>query len=251
MKGGALDNVQSTRTEIRRRLALIQTRDSIRSCTGCELHKTAKAPVPVAGPLHARYMVVGQSPGQIEDHKGEPFTGPAGRLLKNLLTAHKLTPEGAAYMNVVSCIPHGPKDDRHAVTRGQIQACRGNVEAQLQAIDTLYLLVCGAVALATFMPNAELKWAKGGMYFLHGYWLMPIFHPSYVLKDARAKPDVEHCLDMFEKVVSGKFPPEWLRNNWCAYCGRELYGETPACMQHAKLWRLDKMWKKPQQEELL
>jgi uracil-DNA glycosylase family 4 len=235
----------------KRKLALIQVRDSVRVCTSCELHKTAKAPVPISGPLYARYVVVGQSPGQIEDYKGEAFTGPAGRFLRQLLKAHGLTPDQAAYMNVVSCIPKGNKEDRHAVSPVHLKACRHNVEIQLMAACSEYVLVCGGVALKTFMPNAELKWAKGGFYRIHGFNMMPIFHPSYALKERSARPDIEHCLDVFAKVLEGVLPAEWVRNNWCIYCGSELYSETPACVKHQKLWRADSLWDKPRQEKLI
>jgi uracil-DNA glycosylase family 4 len=235
----------------KRKLALLQVRDSVRDCTRCELHKTARQPVPISGPLYARYVVVGQSPGQIEDYKGAAFTGPAGRFLRQLLKAHGLTPDKAAYMNVVSCIPKGTKDDRHGVEASHLHSCRINLQNQLMASCSKYLLVCGAVALGQFMPNAELKWAKGAMYNIHGFHLMPIFHPSYALKNKAATPDIEHCLDVFARVLDGILPTEWVRNNWCAYCGSELYSETPACVRHQKLWLADKQWDKPTQERLV
>jgi len=196
-------------------------------------------------------VVVGQSPGQIEDHKGQAFVGPAGRLLRKLLDERGLEPDKAAYMNVVSCIPKGNKEDKHKVERRHLEACRYNVEIQLMASCSKYLLVCGGVALSQFMPNAELKWAKGGFYSIHGFHLMPIFHPSFVLKEKNARPDVEHCLNIFAKVLEGTLPIEWVRNSWCIYCGGQLYGNTPSCTKHEKFWRADKQWSKPEQERLM
>jgi uracil-DNA glycosylase len=237
--------------ETRRRINLIQVRDSVRVCTRCELSETAKAPVPISGPLYARYVVIGQSPGQIEDYKGEAFVGPAGRLLRKLLKETGLKPEQAAYMNVVSCIPKGNPEDRHRIEAKHLEACRHNVEIQLMGICSEYILLCGGIALSQFMPNAELKWAKGGMYNIHGFNVMPIFHPSFALKTKGVTPDIKHCLEVFAKVLDGALPAEWVRNNWCIYCGRELYSDTPACTTHQKLWRADKQWRKPTQEKLM
>jgi uracil-DNA glycosylase len=60
-------------------------RDTIPACKGCELYKCATQAVFGSGPSTARLMLVGEQPGDEEDRSGEPFVGPAGRLLNELM----------------------------------------------------------------------------------------------------------------------------------------------------------------------
>lgn len=231
----------------RRRLSLIEVQDSVRLCTGCELHKVSTAPVPVSSPVPAKFVVVGQSPGRIEDHRGEPFIGPAGRLLRRYMRKYGLNPDEAAYLNVISCFPPG-----HEVKDEYAKACRGNLENQIMATCCDILLLCGGVALRAMLPHAELKWAKGSFFQVHGLKMMPMFHPSFILKSKNALPDFEHCLFMFNQVLNKGFPAEWMRNAHCIYCGSVgLVKDTPACNIHQSYWRLDRQWNLPEQETLL
>ena len=60
---------------------LSKLRAAAAQCQGCELFRRATQTVFGAGPRHARLMLVGETPGDEEDLAGEPFVGPAGRLL--------------------------------------------------------------------------------------------------------------------------------------------------------------------------
>src|SRR5690606_31734271 len=51
------------------------------ACTRCPLYKNATQVVPGEGPARAQIMMVGEQPGDQEDLRGNPFVGPAGRML--------------------------------------------------------------------------------------------------------------------------------------------------------------------------
>jgi DNA polymerase len=55
------------------------------SCTRCPLYQFATQVVPGEGPARARFMVVGEQPGDKEDLEGRPFVGPAGRILNQAI----------------------------------------------------------------------------------------------------------------------------------------------------------------------
>lgn len=63
------------------RLSLSAIRTSAQACEGCDLFRDATQAVVGDGPRDARLMVIGEQPGAKEDLAGEPFVGPAGRLL--------------------------------------------------------------------------------------------------------------------------------------------------------------------------
>src|SRR5690625_6293264 len=56
-------------------------------CRGCELWADATQVVFSAGDAPARLVLVGEQPGDREDRTGEPFVGPAGRVLDEALAA--------------------------------------------------------------------------------------------------------------------------------------------------------------------
>ena len=55
------------------------------SCRGCELYRDATQTVFGSGPRRARILLLGEQPGDQEDRAGEPFVGPAGKLLDRAL----------------------------------------------------------------------------------------------------------------------------------------------------------------------
>ncbi|MBO3731460.1 hypothetical protein J5V16_01395 [Glycomyces sp. NEAU-S30] len=60
---------------------ITRLREAARSCEGCDLYREATQTVFGDGPEDARLFLVGEQPGDVEDREGEPFVGPAGRLL--------------------------------------------------------------------------------------------------------------------------------------------------------------------------
>ncbi|MDR3086660.1 MAG: uracil-DNA glycosylase, partial [Azoarcus sp.] len=61
--------------------------ENIHACRACVLCEKRAQAVPGVGDRNARWMFVGEGPGVEEDRCGEPFVGPAGRLLDNMLAA--------------------------------------------------------------------------------------------------------------------------------------------------------------------
>jgi len=60
-------------------------REAARGCRGCDLYADATQTVFGHGPTDATMVLVGEQPGDREDREGEPFVGPAGRLLDTAL----------------------------------------------------------------------------------------------------------------------------------------------------------------------
>jgi uracil-DNA glycosylase family protein len=70
-------------------------------CRGCELWEPATQVVFSAGPADSRLMLVGEQPGDREDREGEPFVGPAGRVLDQALGDAGTTREAVYLTNAV------------------------------------------------------------------------------------------------------------------------------------------------------
>src|SRR5689334_383443 len=83
------------------RHTLPQLRAAAAGCRGCDLWRRGTQTVFGAGSPRAEVVFVGEQPGHEEDLAGEPFVGPAGRLLETALAAVGLDRRQAYVTNVV------------------------------------------------------------------------------------------------------------------------------------------------------
>jgi uracil-DNA glycosylase len=95
-----------------RRISMSSLREAARECQGCPLFKNATQTVFGKGLRSARVLFVGEQPGHEEDLQGEPFVGPAGRVLDEALAAVAIERGDAYVTNVVKHFKWTPKGKR-------------------------------------------------------------------------------------------------------------------------------------------
>ena len=174
--GGSTPPLAPPTAEVLSRLAADCT-----DCRRCGLAVGRQHVVVSRGDPTARLMVIGEGPGAQEDATGLPFVGRAGQLLDQMLASVGIDSNREAYIcNVVKCRP--PENRRP--TPEEMAACRPWLEAQIAAVDPAVVLLAGATAMEGVLG------VKGGITRLRGQWrpwqgrwLMPVFHPSYLLRN--------------------------------------------------------------------
>src|SRR4051794_27390309 len=115
------------------RLTLKALEEASKACRGCELYKDATQTVFGRGRKGARLMLVGEQPGDKEDREGEPFVGPAGRLLDRALEEAGIDRSEAYVTNAVKHFKWKPRGKRrlHQTPRaGEIEACKPWLQAE-------------------------------------------------------------------------------------------------------------------------
>ena len=122
-----------------------------RSCTACELYRNATQTVFGEGVEDAELMLVGEQPGDREDVTGEPFVGPAGRLLDEALQAAGIDRRRVYVTNVVKHFkwrraPSGKRRIHQKPDRGEIGACRPWLEGELARVRPRLVVCLGATA---------------------------------------------------------------------------------------------------------
>jgi DNA polymerase len=131
------------------RLSLRALREAAAGCTACPLWRTGTQTVFGQGAARARLLLVGEQPGDKEDLAGEPFVGPAGRLLDEALAEAGID-RGEAYLtNVVKHIKWQPRGKRRIHQKpnwSEIAACRPWLEAELAVVKPHALVCLGATA---------------------------------------------------------------------------------------------------------
>jgi uracil-DNA glycosylase len=150
-------------------------------CHRCGLGDTRKNAVVGRGNPQAKILIVGEGPGETEDEQGLPFVGRSGQLLDKILASVRLDPEKDIYIcNVVNCRPPGNRTP----TGEEIDACKPYLLEQLRLVNPRIILLTGATAVKSLTGD------KRGITKIRGTWIdwegrlcMPIFHPSYLLRN--------------------------------------------------------------------
>jgi len=130
---------------------LADLRRAAAGCRACELWKAATQTVFGEGSSHATMMLVGEQPGDQEDRAGQPFVGPAGKLLDRALAEAGIDRDEVYVTNVVKHFKWSPaergKRRIHKKPRySEIQACRPWLDAELEAVRPEVLICLGASA---------------------------------------------------------------------------------------------------------
>lgn len=156
------------------------------NCQRCSLGKTRTNVVFSAGIPNSDIVLIGEAPGYNEDMTGEPFVGRAGQLLDKILASVGFDRNKNIYIcNTIKC---RPPDNRDPLPEEKI-ACRNYLDRQLACLKPKIILLCGKVALTSFLDTKEGitklrgRWFDGPM----GAKMMPIFHPSYLLRNPSHK----------------------------------------------------------------
>jgi DNA polymerase len=119
------------------------------SCRACDLWEPATQVVLGEGPAEARVMLVGEQPGDQEDRAGQPFVGPAGRVLAEGLERAGLPGEEVYITNVVKHFRYklrGKRRIHQRPDRWQVSACLPWLEAELSIVAPEVLVCLGATA---------------------------------------------------------------------------------------------------------
>jgi DNA polymerase len=142
-----------------------QLRQAATQCRGCELWEPATQVVFYAGNPKAKLMLVGEQPGDVEDQRGIPFVGPAGRLLQRALDDAGI---GVADVYVTNAVKHfrftlSGKRRIHATPQvSHIKACRPWLEAELTDVDPRLVVCLGATAAKSLLgPAFRLTQQRG------------------------------------------------------------------------------------------
>jgi DNA polymerase len=168
--------------------------EAAQHCQGCELFRDATQAVMGAGPLDAALMLVGEQPGDVEDRQGEPFVGPAGRLLDKALAAAGIEPAGVFRTNVVKHFRYEMRGKRRIHVTPDLShmvACSPWFDAELELVRPRGLVVLGASAgkvifgssfRVTAMRGQVLQWPEEAKLHPRADWLLATTHPSAVLR---------------------------------------------------------------------
>jgi DNA polymerase len=162
--------------------SLDAARSSALACEKCGLCATRNSVVFADGNPKAKLMIIGEGPGQQEDERGLPFVGRAGQLLDKILASANIDRQRETYIcNVVKCRPPGNR----VPTQDEVAACRPYLEAQIEFVQPKLILLAGSTAVQHILKVKDpISRIRGKWFdFKNGARVMPVFHPSYLLRN--------------------------------------------------------------------
>ena len=129
----------------------------------------------------AKLMIIGEAPGAKEEEIGEPFVGRSGKLLDKLLQNAGIDITEDVYIcNVVKCRP--PKNRRP--TKIEIQENLPWLYQQIKLVNPSVIVLVGATALEAILKiKSPISILRGEWIDWEGKLVMPVFHPSYLLRN--------------------------------------------------------------------
>jgi DNA polymerase len=180
---------------------------SIRECTRCGLCEGRQHAVPGVGDRAARWLFVGEGPGRNEDLQGEPFVGPAGKLLDNMLRALQLARGKDTYIaNIVKCRPVGADGRDRPPTPDEVDACMPYLRRQIALIRPQVIIALGktaAVSLLGLPADTALAGLRGEPRQFDGIPLVVTYHPAYLLRQPADKAKTWRDLCLAKHIIDG------------------------------------------------
>ena len=167
-------------------------------CKRCELFRTRNNVVFGVGPKDAEILFVGEGPGQQEDLKGEPFVGPAGQLLDDMLSIVGLGRHNCYIGNIVKCRPPQNRDPHQT----EQEACIPWLRMQTKLLRPKIIVCLGRIAaMKLIREDFRITRDHGQWYEKGGIWFMAMYHPSALLRDVSKRPETFRDLKSLQTKV--------------------------------------------------
>ncbi len=166
---------------------LEQLRRAAAGCQACHLWQTGTQTVFGEGARHARVMLVGEQPGDVEDRTGRPFVGPAGQLLDQALAEAGIDRSQAYVTNVVKhfkWVRRGKLRLHQKPNAEEVHACRPWLDAELAVVQPQVLVLLGATAAQALLGASFRVSRERGRFIASDLApkVLATVHPSSILR---------------------------------------------------------------------
>ncbi len=157
--------------------------EQVLECTSCELCKARKNPVRSEGFVEADIAFISSAPGREEDNFGRTFQGAAGQLITDIIEKGMKMPRESVYLSsIIKCRPQGNRDP--FVT--EIESCIKYLKEEIDIVKPKVIVAVGGAATNILTEQeVSIEQTRGIWYQYNGIPVMPIYHPSFLLRQRR------------------------------------------------------------------
>lgn len=168
-------------------------------CERCKLRESCNQVVMGEGSLENKIMFIGEGPGANEDKIGRPFVGKAGNLLDKIFHAVDINREDVYITNIIKCRP--PNNRTPSIS--EAEACMPILKSEIELIDPKVIVTLGSTALKYLIDQDMSITKKRGQWIQRGkYYILPTFHPAYLLRNPSAKKSVWYDFKLISKSIN-------------------------------------------------
>lgn len=165
------------------------------------------------GNPNAKLMIIGEAPGTEEDRLGKPFVGRSGQLLDKILTAADFDPEEDVFItNAVFRLPPGDGGKPlRKPTSDEIVFYKPYLLEIIRLLDPQIMLLSGNVATESLLGKVGITKLRGNWFEWQDKWVMPIFHPAYLLRNPSRTPgspkaltwqDIQNVREKYDELTA-------------------------------------------------
>ena len=156
-------------------------------CKQCALSKTRTNVVFGRGNPKTKIFIIGEGPGHNEDIEGLAFVGRAGKLLDTAFQSVGIDTNRDCYIsNIVKCRPPNNRKPQNE----EIESCSTWLDQQINLINPKIIVLAGSTAVESYLNIKEpISKIRGKWIERDGRKVMPIFHPSYLLRNPSKEKD--------------------------------------------------------------
>ena len=151
------------------------------ACDCCGVNESSIQVVVSRGNPSARLMLIGEAPGAMENKLGQPFVGRSGKVLDQLLKEVGINPHHDVFIcNAVKCRP--PKNRRPS--KSELLSSLPWLNQQIKLVDPWVIALAGSTAVEVVLGlKDKISHLRGVWQYWEGRMVMPLFHPSYLLRN--------------------------------------------------------------------
>ena len=171
----------------------------VSGCKKCKLHETRTQTVFGSGNRQADWLIIGEAPGAEEDRQGEPFVGPAGKLLTEMLLAAGFKRADVYIANILKCRPPGNRNPAPE----EVACCHAYLQQQIALMQPQLILAVGGVAAHNLLQTDDKVGQMRGKLYHYGNANIPLivtYHPAYLLRSPLEKRKVWSDLQFAQAV---------------------------------------------------
>lgn len=165
------------------------------------------------GNPNARLMIIGDIPSEEDDASRRAFSGNAGRLLDSIFGHGGFNLNTQVY--ITNLIKRRPPDGRKP-NRREILFYTHFMHEEIRLVDPTVIVLAGVVTARTFLGSqATMRTVRGK--WVHQTvdksdhikrWIMPIFHPAYLLRKQSMKKEMMDDMDAIRERYMTIFPQD-------------------------------------------
>jgi uracil-DNA glycosylase family protein len=192
-----------------KRRDLASLKRAARDCEGCDLFRRATQTVFGKGSAQATLMLVGEQPGDQEDKAGEPFVGPAGKLLDTCLDEAGIDRDAVYVTNAVKHFKWEPRGKRRLHEKPnlkEVNACHPWLDAEIKTIRPQLIVCLGATAAQALLGvHFRVTKSRGLIQSVPDYPpILATVHPSSILRARTSEDREEQKREFIDDLVAAK-----------------------------------------------